>query len=91
MSSKPQSDLADILDGYERLDSLGEGTYGEVFRAKSKKDGQTYALKRIRMENETQGIPATTLREIATLRTLKHPNIVKFVFSFLFYIPFHSF
>jgi len=73
----PVTDIESILDGYERLSSLGEGTYGEVFRARRKGTREEFALKRIRMENETQGIPATTLREIATLRTLKHPNIVK--------------
>jgi serine/threonine protein kinase len=35
------------------------------------------ALKRIRLEVEDEGIPSTTLREIAVLRQLRHPNIVE--------------
>ena len=33
--------------------------------------------QRIRLEVEDEGIPSTTLREIAVLRQLRHPNIVE--------------
>lgn len=35
------------------------------------------AWQRIRLEVEDEGIPSTTLREIAVLRQLRHPNIVE--------------
>jgi len=56
---------------------LGEGTYGIVYKAKDTRTKETVALKKIRMDNEEQGVPATTLREVATLLELKHPNIVQ--------------
>jgi hypothetical protein len=35
------------------------------------------ALKKIRLENEEDGVPSTAIREIALLKEIKHPNIVK--------------
>jgi len=65
------------LEHYEKQQKLGEGTYGIVFKAIDKRDGSVVALKKIRMENEEQGVPPTTLREVATLLELRHPNIVR--------------
>ena len=81
----PTWEAGSIFGGYEILYRLGYGRYGTIFCARNKKDGKDYALKHVRTEDETQGIPVTTLREISTLRSLEHPNIVKFVFSFLFF------
>ena len=36
-----------------------------------------YALKKIRLETEDEGIPSTAIREIALLKELQHPNIVR--------------
>lgn len=36
-----------------------------------------YALKKIRLESEDEGIPSTAIREISLLKELNHPNIVK--------------
>lgn len=38
---------------------VGDGTYGMVFRAKDKVTGMSVALKKIKMEQETQGFPVT--------------------------------
>lgn len=35
------------------------------------------AVKKIRLEDEDEGIPSTTLREIFALKELDHPNIIK--------------
>jgi cyclin-dependent kinase len=64
------------LDNYEELGECGEGTYGVVVKAKDKKTGELYALKRIKLESEDEGIPSTAIREIALLKELQHPNIV---------------
>lgn len=34
-------------------------------------------MKKIRLELEDEGVPATALREISILRSLDHPNVVR--------------
>ncbi|ORZ28525.1 kinase-like domain-containing protein [Lobosporangium transversale] len=58
------------------VDKLGEGTFGEVHKARRKGSGELLALKRILMHNENEGIPITALREIKILKRLRHENIV---------------
>ena len=64
---------------YERLVTIGEGTYGKVFKGIDRITGKTIALKKIKLENEEEGIPPTSLREIAILKELNHMNIVKYI------------
>lgn len=65
------------LANYVKKDKLGEGTYGVVYKAVDKRTNETVALKKILLEGEEEGIPATSLREISILKDLKHPNIVE--------------
>ncbi len=56
---------------------LGAGTFGVVFLARDSCDNDTLvALKKIKMERETQGFPVNAIREIRILKALKHPNVV---------------
>jgi len=64
-------------DKYQKLEKLGEGTYGVVYKAQNKITGEIVALKKIRLEKEDDGVPSTAIREISLLKTLKHPNIVE--------------
>lgn len=58
-------------------EKLGEGTFGVVSKAISKRNGQVYALKKIIMHNEKEGFPITALREVKLLKMLSHPNILR--------------
>lgn len=58
-------------------EKLGEGTFGVVSKARSRKTGKTVALKKILMHNEKDGFPITALREVKLLKMLSHPNILK--------------
>jgi len=64
------------MEQYEKLEKVGEGTYGVVFKAQDAA-GEIYALKTIRLEAEDEGIPSTAIREISLLKELQHPNIVR--------------
>ncbi|EME43648.1 hypothetical protein DOTSEDRAFT_72869 [Dothistroma septosporum NZE10] len=57
-------------------EKLGEGTFGVVSKAKSKRTGNIVALKKILMHNEKDGFPITALREVKLLKMLSHPNIL---------------
>jgi cell division cycle 2-like protein len=48
-----------------------------VFRARCKSTGDIVALKKLKMDKEKNGFPITSLREIQTLMTVPHENIVR--------------
>ena len=43
------------LDEFQKLEKIGEGTYGVVYKAKDKITNQFVALKKIRLETESEG------------------------------------
>lgn len=64
------------IHNYHRIEKIGEGTYGVVYKAKHKVTGEIVALKKIRLEAEDEGVPSTAIREISLLKEVKHANIV---------------
>ncbi|KAK6636437.1 Cell division protein kinase 1 [Polyplax serrata] len=64
------------MENYQKVEKIGEGTYGVVFRGKNIKTGAIVAMKKIRLENEDEGIPSTAIREISLLKELQNPNVV---------------
>uniref|UniRef100_A0A0M3HKZ8 Cell division protein kinase 5 n=1 Tax=Ascaris lumbricoides TaxID=6252 RepID=A0A0M3HKZ8_ASCLU len=53
------------------------GTYGTVFKAKNRETQEIVALKRVRLDDDDEGVPSSALREICLLKELKHENIVR--------------
>lgn len=64
------------VDVFDIICQIGEGTYGQVYKAKDCDTGELVALKKVRLENEKEGFPITAVREIKILRQLNHPSIV---------------
>lgn len=67
------------VSSFQKLDKLGEGTYGSVYKAKDRTTGALVALKRIKLSSDgfdREGMPLTSLREVSLLRRLHHPNVV---------------
>ena len=62
---------------YQKLEKIGEGTYGLVYKARNKYTNDLVALKKIRLESAEEGTPSTAVREISILKQLNHPNIVR--------------
>ena len=48
VSSTPGS--ARSMEQYEKLEKIGEGTYGKVYKAREKNTGRLVALKKTRLE-----------------------------------------
>ncbi|KAK3001222.1 hypothetical protein RJ639_020719 [Escallonia herrerae] len=79
------------VDCFEKLEQIGEGTYGlfhltpprspsscsQVYRAREIQTGEIVALKKIRMDNEKEGFPITAIREIKILKKLHHDNVIQ--------------
>lgn len=65
------------VECYERLNFIDEGTYGVVFRARDIQTGKIYALKQVKLSREKDGFPITSLREITTLLSVSHENVVQ--------------
>lgn len=67
-----------FMQNFTKEEKLGEGTYGIVTRAYDKKRGKIVALKKLKLDNcDDEGVPSTTIREIAILQKLKHNNIIR--------------
>jgi len=64
------------LEDFVKIEKIGEGTYGVVFKGRNTKTGEIVAMKKIRLESEDEGVPSTAIREISLLKELQHPNIV---------------
>ncbi|XP_054801195.1 cell division control protein 2 homolog isoform X3 [Prosopis cineraria] len=65
------------MEQYEKVEKIGEGTYGVVYKARDRVTNQTIALKKIRLEQEDEGVPSTAIREISLLKEMQHRNIVR--------------
>ncbi|CAL8371990.1 unnamed protein product [Boreogadus saida] len=74
-------DKETIATDYEPVAEIGEGAYGKVYKARDLKNGGRFvALKRVRVQTEEEGMPLSTIREVAVLRQLEafeHPNVVR--------------
>ena len=60
-----RSNFISIMERYQKMEKIGEGTYGVVYKAKDRVSGEIVALKKIRLEAEDEGIPSTAIREIS--------------------------
>ncbi|CAN1853426.1 Cell division control protein 2 homolog A [Linum perenne] len=65
------------MEQYEKVEKIGEGTYGVVYKARDRITNETIALKKIRLEQEDEGVPSTAIREISLLKEMQHGNIVR--------------
>jgi len=75
-SKNGQSSAPLRMEDFVKLEKIGEGTYGVVFKGRNKKTNEIVAMKKIRLESEEEGVPSTAIREISLLKELQHPNIV---------------
>lgn len=85
------------MDNYQRIEKIGEGaykpvckvlwltcqgTYGVVYKAKQRSTGRIVAMKKIRLEDESEGVPSTAIREVSLLKEVNdernQSNCVKY-------------
>ncbi|CAG5982124.1 unnamed protein product [Menidia menidia] len=65
---------------YEPVAEIGGGAYGTVYKARDTESGKFVALKNVRVPTDQDGLPVSTVREVALLKRLDqfdHPNVVR--------------
>jgi len=67
----------EVFGRFQIVEKLGEGTYGKVYKALSRDSGEPFALKKIRIIYEEEGVPGTAIREVSLLKECDHPNVIK--------------
>ena len=61
------------MERYQKMEKVGEGTYGIVYKAKDRVTGEIIALKKIRLEAEDEGIPSTAIvNKTTTIKLTAH-------------------
>ncbi len=75
----------DQLNKYQKLEKIGEGSYGVVYKAKVRDTGVIVALKKMRLEGDG-GASSTAIREVSILREWQHNNVVRLPFALLIMI-----
>jgi len=65
----------DVLKFYVPMETIGEGSFGKVFKVKQRSTGHTFAMKLVSKNSESGN--KNFLNEIYILRKLDHPNILK--------------
>lgn len=79
-----------LLDGklvnfkdFEILESIGEGSFGRVFKCKKKSNGQLLALKVMKKQYLISNHQIKyAVSEAQIMRTLDHPYLLKMIYSF---------
>lgn len=70
------------LGNYEVLNNIGNGTNGIVLKARHKQEDKFYAIKKINLSMVNSKEKFNIENEIKILKTINHPNIIKFKESF---------
>ncbi|KAL1548406.1 Cell division control protein 2 C [Salvia divinorum] len=60
------------MEKYQKLEKVGQGAYGTVYKAKDLSTGQLVALKKTHLPISDEGIPSSSLREVSLLQLLSH-------------------
>ena len=69
-----------IEDRFTKFENIGSGAYGDVYRARDRRDQSIVALKRIKLnsdDTDEDGVPSSSLREIGLLKDLNHSNVLR--------------
>ncbi len=67
----------DFIAGYEIQNHLGGGAFGEVYKAKKRSIGKSYAIKFLKLEGESEsGGAERELEQVRLFASIDHPNLV---------------
>lgn len=70
------------LNDFETLKLLGKGAFASVYQVKRKKDGNIYAMKRVKFAAMSSKEKDNALNEVRILASVQHANIIGYKESF---------
>uniref|UniRef100_A0A3B4ZY56 Cyclin-dependent kinase-like 2 n=1 Tax=Stegastes partitus TaxID=144197 RepID=A0A3B4ZY56_9TELE len=65
-----------LMERYESLGPVGEGSYGTVLKCRHRDSGRLVAIKKFMDSDDDKAVKKIALREIKLLRQLRHDNLV---------------
>ena len=71
------------MDKYHKVRAIGMGTGGDCFLVHNKNDGKLYVMKCFKRQHMCPKERAASVNEASVISSLNHPNVVKYVESFL--------
>jgi len=72
-----------VYGDYEVVKPIGKGKFAVVYRAFRTTDNETVALKRISVDSIDEKARDKCLKEVKLLQSLDHPNVIKYLDSFI--------
>lgn len=78
-----ESAAPQYIGNYEVLRTIGKGKFAVVYRARKVGDDQVVALKRISVDMMNEKAREKCLKEVRLLQNLDHPNIIRYMDSFI--------
>jgi serine/threonine protein kinase len=66
------------MDRYERIEEIGKGSFGSVFKIRRKADGKILCWKEIEYGRMQEREKQQLVSEVNALNKLTHPNIVTY-------------
>ncbi|XP_071059744.1 interferon-induced, double-stranded RNA-activated protein kinase-like isoform X2 [Pseudochaenichthys georgianus] len=79
-NTSTKSEMSRFTSDFDCMEKIGRGSYGQVFKAREKLTGKYRAIKIVRCGS---GKIEEALQEVETLSKLEHPNIVRYLISWL--------
>eukprot|EP00854_Cymbomonas_tetramitiformis_P017205 gene17205-20467_t len=67
------------MERYQNIALLGSGSYGKVYKVRSKLDGAIYVLKKVSLPSNEAKDREAALKEAQVLSALRHPHIVPLI------------
>jgi NIMA (never in mitosis gene a)-related kinase len=80
MSSRSSRNL--VLSTHSLI-ILGDGAYSSVYKVKRLEDGETYALKKVKLLNLSEWEKENALNEVRILASINHPNVIAYKEAFI--------
>lgn len=68
-----------LMEKYENIGVVGEGSYGLVMKCRHRETGQLVAIKKFIETEEDMTVRKMALREIRMLKKLRHENLVNMI------------